>query len=80
VICDLRMPEMDGFKVIQELRENPETADIPIMVVTGDTLNQSEIAQLSQMKVIYKPDIDMEGTQVFIENVKDQLSKHNGDH
>ncbi len=79
VICDLRMPEMDGFKVIQELRSNPETADIPIMVVTGDTLNQHEISQLSEMKVIYKPDIDMEGQRVFLDNVKDQLSKHNGD-
>jgi CheY-like chemotaxis protein len=79
VICDLRMPEMDGFKVIQELRGNPETADIPIMVVTGDTLNQHEIIQLSEMKVIYKPDIDLEGSRVFLDNVKDHLSKQNGD-
>jgi GAF domain-containing protein/DNA-binding response OmpR family regulator len=78
VICDLRMPDMDGFKVIQELRSNPETADIPIMVVTGDTLNQHEIMQLSQMRVIYKPDIDMEGRRVFLDNVKDQLSRTNG--
>ena len=79
VICDLRMPEMDGFKVIEELRSNPETADIPIMIVTGDTLNQGEINQLSEMKVIYKPDIDVAGYRTFLENVRTQLSRQNGD-
>ena len=41
VILDLRMPEMDGFAVLDELRSNPETAAIPVLVVTGDTLMQA---------------------------------------
>ena len=41
VILDLRMPEMDGFQVVQELRGNPETATIPILVVTGEDVNRT---------------------------------------
>ncbi|MCC6616349.1 MAG: GAF domain-containing protein [Anaerolineae bacterium] len=80
VIVDLRMPEMDGFQVIQELRGNPETAEIPIMVVTGDTLNQTEMMQLSVLKVIYKPDLDAQGHRQFVDTVKQHLSTTNGEH
>lgn len=71
---------MDGFQVIQELRGNPETAAIPIMVVTGDTLNETEMTRLSLLKVIYKPDLDMQGHRQFVETVKQHLSTTNGDH
>jgi GAF domain-containing protein/DNA-binding response OmpR family regulator len=74
VIVDLRMPEMDGIAVIKELRANPEVGDTPVMVVTGDTLNPEETLELSQLRVIYKPDIAIEGAKVFIDTVKDQLS------
>ena len=39
VITDIEMPEMSGFTVIQKLRENPLTKNIPIIVnssMTGD--------------------------------------------
>ncbi|MBZ0286380.1 MAG: GAF domain-containing protein, partial [Anaerolineae bacterium] len=42
IILDLRMPEMDGFAVLDELQANPETANIPVMVITADTLNADE--------------------------------------
>lgn len=35
VILDLNMPRMSGHDVIQELKTNPETAGIPILVLTG---------------------------------------------
>ena len=39
VITDIEMPEMSGFTVIQELRKNPATRNLPIIVnssMTGD--------------------------------------------
>lgn len=42
VILDLMMPEMDGFTVIEELRKNPETATIPVIVVTAKELTKDE--------------------------------------
>jgi CheY-like chemotaxis protein len=29
------MPDIDGFKVCQYLKENPETKDIPVMFLTA---------------------------------------------
>lgn len=35
ILLDLMMPEMSGFEVIDKLKEKPDTADIPIVVLTG---------------------------------------------
>ncbi|HEX2907617.1 MAG TPA: response regulator [Phototrophicaceae bacterium] len=37
VICDIMMPELDGFDVLIELRQNPITANIPFMFLTART-------------------------------------------
>ena len=36
------MPEMDGFTVMEELKKSPETADIPIIVITAKELTPDE--------------------------------------
>lgn len=46
IILDLMMPEMDGFAVIESLQSNPETADIPVIVVTAKELTQAEKERL----------------------------------
>lgn len=35
VLLDMRMPGMDGFEVCAKLRENPRTADVPIIFLTA---------------------------------------------
>jgi DNA-binding response OmpR family regulator len=35
ILLDLMMPEMDGFRVCRVLKENPTTADIPIIMITA---------------------------------------------
>jgi len=37
LLLDGEMPNMDGFEVAQRVRENPETAFVPIVMVTGLT-------------------------------------------
>ncbi len=47
VLCDLLMPEVDGFAVLQTLRESVETADIPFVFLSAkaesDALRQGMI-------------------------------------
>jgi two-component system cell cycle response regulator len=35
VLLDLMLPGMDGFEVLRRLRENPETADVKVVVVSA---------------------------------------------
>jgi threonine synthase len=42
IILDLMMPEMDGFAVMEKLHANPDTAEIPIIVVTAKELTPAE--------------------------------------
>ncbi len=37
VLCDINMPVMDGYAVLDSLRENVRTADIPFLFMTGLT-------------------------------------------
>ena len=46
LILDLLMPEMDGFTVIEELHKNPETDDIPVIIVTAKDLTAADRKKL----------------------------------
>ena len=35
LICDIEMPNKDGWQVIREARSNPKTKDIPVIILTG---------------------------------------------
>jgi two-component system, sensor histidine kinase and response regulator len=37
IICDIMMPELDGYGVLEKLRTNPETASIPFIFLTAKT-------------------------------------------
>jgi signal transduction histidine kinase/DNA-binding response OmpR family regulator/uncharacterized protein YigA (DUF484 family) len=76
ILLDLRMPHMDGFAVLHELRGNPETAAIPIVVVTGEVpLSDVERATLAGMSVHVKSVIDDENAaRSFIDDLKSHLS------
>jgi threonine synthase len=42
IILDLMMPEMDGFTVLDRLRQSPSTAAVPVIVVTAKELTSRE--------------------------------------
>jgi DNA-binding response OmpR family regulator len=35
LICDIRMPKKSGWEVLKEVRSNPETSEIPVIVLTA---------------------------------------------
>jgi PAS domain S-box-containing protein len=62
IVLDLMMPEVDGFGVAEALNERPETARIPILVVTAKDITAADRAKLSRYvttiveKVEFDPD------------------------
>lgn len=46
IILDLMMPEMDGFSVLDVLKAEKETRDIPIIVITAKELTSAEKLRL----------------------------------
>ncbi len=46
IILDLMMPGMDGFTVLEALKNSPQTAGIPVIVVTAKTLTPEEQERL----------------------------------
>ncbi|TPG17124.1 response regulator [Pedococcus bigeumensis] len=46
VLVDLLMPETDGFEVVDILRSDPQTASLPVVVLTAKTLTPRDRALL----------------------------------
>ncbi|OQY02545.1 MAG: hypothetical protein B6I22_13480 [Desulfobacteraceae bacterium 4572_123] len=57
IILDLFMPEMSGFEVCRQVKEDPETSDIKILAITGhDSLeNRGRIMEAGADDYLAKP-------------------------
>ncbi|MCB0190327.1 MAG: pyridoxal-phosphate dependent enzyme [Anaerolineae bacterium] len=73
VVSDLTMPEMDGFALLQELKSDPLTANIPVIVVSAKDLTKDDEQRLAgQTSSVW-----MKGsfsTKDLVEHVVDTLS------
>ncbi len=47
IICDLLMPDLDGFDVIAALHDDPATRGVPVVVLSAHTLTAADKARLS---------------------------------
>lgn len=48
LILDLMMPDIDGFKVLERLKEKPETLNLPVIILTAKDLSREEKENLSR--------------------------------
>ena len=58
LVTDYQMPRLDGFELVQRVRENPDTEDLPVLMLTakGYELSQEELAEKwNVVAVIAKP-------------------------
>jgi len=46
IILDIFMPDMDGFAILEKLRENSMLRDIPVLVVSGGGLTNEQQQQI----------------------------------
>jgi signal transduction histidine kinase/CheY-like chemotaxis protein len=59
LILDLLMPDISGFEILRQLRAQPGTAALPVLIYTSKRLTDAEKAQLEawQAKVVRKEDV-----------------------
>jgi len=57
ILLDIMMPEMDGYEVLQHLKSNPETNDIPVIIMSALSDMQSIVKgyQLGAIEYVTKP-------------------------
>jgi putative two-component system response regulator len=57
ILLDVMMPDMDGFAVLDQLRQSPHTSDIPVIFVTAmdGTEDEERGLDLGAMDYITKP-------------------------
>lgn len=53
ILLDIKMPGMDGYQVIEQLKADPLTAEIPVIFVTGLTEHTDEAKGLGLGAVDY---------------------------
>ncbi len=84
ILLDVMMPEMDGYAVLRELKENPATKEIPVIFVTAMDSDQDEEFGLSLGAVDYvtkpiRPAILLARaqTQLELKESRDRLQNQN---
>ena len=57
IILDINMPDMDGFEACKRLKENPATAETPVLFLSGlgDRINEEKGLRLGAVDYITKP-------------------------
>ncbi|MBE7379942.1 MAG: response regulator [Leptolyngbya sp. SIO1E4] len=57
ILLDVMMPGMDGLTILKKLQENPETQDIPVIILTAkaQSSEQRHFSRLNVSSVITKP-------------------------
>jgi DNA-binding response OmpR family regulator len=80
ILLNMRLPDMDGFAVLKALKNVPETADIPVIAMTGSadlkTEARARVLALGGSDLIAKPiDVNM-----LVEEVKVFLGGHEPKH
>lgn len=74
IILDLTMPEMDGFMVVEALKNNEKTRSIPIIIVSAKELTPAEQRGLTgQVEVLLRKGIFTENE--LLEDVSQALKR-----
>jgi CheY-like chemotaxis protein len=47
IILDIFMPDVDGFSILEKMRDNPDLREIPVLVVSGGGLTNEQHQQLA---------------------------------
>jgi PAS domain S-box-containing protein len=74
LLLDLIMPHLDGFGVIERLRANPRTQDLPIIVLSARDLSAAEQARLKETVALVMKKQGFEGA-TLVEAINELLKQ-----
>lgn len=52
IITDLMMSKMDGYELIQRIRKNKKTENVPIVIFTNLTKQPEDIKKMKDLKIL----------------------------
>ncbi len=79
IVLDLRLPDMSGFDVLEQIKNNRKLRDLPVVVFTGRELSAEEDAQLHTLarsvvvKDVESPERLLDETALFLHRVVSEL-------
>jgi HAMP domain-containing protein/CheY-like chemotaxis protein/signal transduction histidine kinase len=80
VVLDLKLPDMSGFEVLEQIRDDEELCNVPVVVFTGRELSADEDAKLRTMarsvvvKGVESPERLLDETSLFLHRVVADLA------
>ncbi|MEO6279000.1 response regulator, partial [Roseateles sp.] len=79
MVLDLRLPDVNGFGLLQQLHADPALARVPVVVFTGKDLSDAERKQLRMLaksvvlKDVQSPERLLDETALFLHRVVSEL-------
>lgn len=70
IFLDLVMPDLNGFEVLRELRQNARTRDIPVVIHSSHPINESEKERIDYPRVMVWPKNQVERDDAAAEMLK----------
>lgn len=79
ILLDIMMPKMNGFDVLRKMKENPEMADIPVILLTAlnDDQKRNEGMKLGAVDYVVKSETLPIDVIAKINNVLEVAEKKN---
>jgi two-component system cell cycle response regulator DivK len=75
ILLDMQLPKMDGLEVLDRIKKNPETAEIPVIAVTAHAMKGSEehFIEMGCVDYVSKP-IDIHKFRALIDKYLEEDS------
>jgi CheY-like chemotaxis protein len=81
MVLDLMLPDISGFKVLEQIEKIPAAGELPIIIYTGKSLTKKEVSQLEKfakrivVKGVQSPERLLNEVTLFLHQVASKLPK-----
>ncbi len=79
IVLDLMMPKVDGFQVLEQIRSWPETAALPVLILTAKEISAAERSRLMHNNIVQLVQKGSTDREQLVASVKKMLSPHKGE-